>query len=315
MKIIKKISFALSVAIITTLLFGVMACYQKEGGSIKEIAGTYKLEKKTEGYDSSGSAQDIIEENKIVEYLVIGENGYGYHVYSDKNTPLSCRQIKIKFIPSEETPSVYEYIEYNHYYGDSTKKLAFYKKERKLNFGTPALKSGCVNVEATTVSYKHISDEQSLKTVETELNQKFSYKPYDLYHYTGFFAHELTYSVVTEDGLMPKDSKFIYKILSFDFDKNTVDIYYALKSDRTAQEQKGVSFSYSTVAGENNDIGYMIFTIGTDKYRAGYYGYIYYEFTLDGMECIESYLQIFGDDPAAYAEQKLTEYIAANPQE
>lgn len=320
----KKICFALLVAIVTSLLFNAAACYQKEGGTVKDIAGTYKLERKTVGYDSSGSAIDVIDENQIVEYIVVAEDGFGFHVYGDKNTPLSCRQIKIKFIPSEEDPSLYEYIEFNHYFGDSMTKLAYFKPEKKLNFGNPALKSGCVNVEASSVSYKNISDDCTLSTVQNELNTTFTYKSYALYHYYSwdFFMHDLYLDRMQTDDVSESlwiDSKYIYRIFDIDYDNNKADVYYCLRSDEEPKVERDLAFSYKTLPSENeNEYDYLEFTIGTEVFRAEYSGLIYKTYEQDGVLCRESYFSrnlSEGETIESYANAFLKSYLAAKTEE
>ena len=249
--------------------FQLIGCYQTQSGKKSDIVGTYKLEKKTEGRDSSGEAIDLIARDGIVEYLVITEEGKGFRVYGDNKNEMTCSELRVRFIEDEDNLGYYKFIEYKEKALDPWRKLGFYASEKMLNFGNPAISSGCVQIKESAIVYKMVSTDQTLATVESETGKTFKYTPFELVGKDGMIGTNSLYIQVdpeTEE-FTTIDSDYIYFILDIHTDTLTADVYYSLKSDEIQKKELGLPLTFSMSEPDKHNYSYVLLNIGEYKFR------------------------------------------------
>ncbi len=249
--------------------FQLIGCYQTQSGKKSDIVGTYKLEKKTEGRDSSGEAIDLIARDGIVEYLVITEEGKGFRVYGDNKNEMTCSELRVRFIEDEDNLGYYKFIEYKEKALDPWRKLGFYASEKMLNFGNPAISSGCVQIKESAIVYKMVSTDQTLATVESETGKTFKYTPFELVGKDGMIGTNSLYIQVdpeTEE-FTTIDSDYIYFILDIHIDTLTADVYYSLKSDEIQKKELGLPLTFSMSEPDKHNYSYVLLNIGEYKFR------------------------------------------------
>ena len=249
--------------------FQLIGCYQTQSGKKSDIAGTYKLEKKTEGRDSSGEAIDLIKRDGIVEYLVITEDGKGFRVYGDNETETACSEIRVKFIEDEDNLGYYKFIEYKASATDSWRKLGYYASDKMLNFGTPSISSGCVQIKESAIAYKMVSNDQTLATVESETGKTFKYVPFELVGREGMVGANENYVQIEPetDDFTTADSDYIYFILDIHTDTLTADVYYSLKADEIQQKELGLAITFTMSEPDKDNKSYVLLNVGEYRFR------------------------------------------------
>lgn len=288
--------------------FQFAACYRTESGKKKDIVGTYKLVRRTYGQDSSGQAIDLIERDGIVEYLIFGEDGKGFRVYGDKNEELSCSELRVTFEEDEENPGLYNFITYKIDPAVDGRRLGYYASEKMLNFGTPALSSGCIKLEASSTAYKKVSDDCTLGYVSAETSKTFEYVPYEFVNLLPATAFRDTmYVTDPETGeFTSTDNGYIYFVVQFNPKKSTADIYYSLKSDKQKAEKKDLPFTFKYSEEDNNQS--IIIEAGEFKFRAFLRGDLYLLIEKDGTTydvATDGYPQ---DDLNAYFDERIAAF-------
>lgn len=318
---LKKIGCLLLASVLLSGFFQLTACYKTQSGKKSDIVGTYKLVKKTVGRDSSGSAIDLIEQDGIVEYLVIGENGKGFRIYGDNENETKCSEIRITFEEDDENPGLYDFINYFDPSDESNKsgrKLGYYASEKMLNFGTPSISSGCVQIKESAIAYKKVSDEQTLKTVESETGKTYTYIPYELYHKNGAAAMNTGYIQVDPqpETFTSIDSDYIYFVLDIRAEEMKADVYYALKSDEVQVKKENLDVSFTLTEPDENNNARVVLTIGEFEFKyvlgANYWGSIEYYVEKDGIT-YQSYFDAYITDVDAYIEGAIKAYNDSKP--
>lgn len=319
---LKKIGCLLLAGVLLSGFFQMMGCYRTQSGKKSDIVGTYKLTRKTEGRDSSGSAIDLIVQNGIVEYLVIGEDGKGFRVYGDKDTVTSCSEIRVTFEEDEENPGLYNFINYfdpSDENNRSGRKLGYYASEKMLNFGTPSISSGCVQIKESSIAYKKISNEQTLKTVESETGRTYSYIPYEVYGLnTGAVAMSSIYSQYKPEPeeFTTIDSDYIYFVLDIHPAEMKADMYYALKSDEVEVKRENLAISFTLGEPDEYNNARVNLTIGEFEFKyilgANYWGSIEYYVEKDGITYQGNFYNYLSD-AQNYIKEAMENYIASKP--
>lgn len=267
--VIKKVCSVMLACVMLGGFFQLIGCYQTQSGKKSDIVGTYKLEKKTEGRDSSGEAIDLIARDGIVEYLVITEEGKGFRVYGDNKNEMTCSELRVRFIEDEDNLGYYKFIEYKEKALDPWRKLGFYASEKMLNFGTPSISSGCVQIKESAIAYKMVSNDQTLATVERETGKTFKYTPFELVGMDGMVGANSLYIQIdpeTEE-FTTIDSDYIYFILDIHTDTLTADVYYSLKADEIQQKQLGLAMTFSMSEPDKYNVSYVLLNVGEYKFR------------------------------------------------
>ena len=267
--VIKKVCSVMLAGVMLGGFFQLIGCYQTQSGKKSDIAGTYKLEKKTEGRDSSGEAIDLIKRDGIVEYLVITEDGKGFRVYGDNETETACSEIRVKFIEDEDNLGYYKFIEYKASATDSWRKLGYYASDKMLNFGTPSISSGCVQIKESAIAYKMVSNDQTLATVESETGKTFKYVPFELVGREGMVGANANYVQIEPetDDFTTADSDYIYFILDIHTDTLTADVYYSLKADEIQQKELGLAITFTMSEPDKDNKSYVLLNVGEYRFR------------------------------------------------
>ena len=269
--VIKKVCSVMLAGVMLCGFFQLIGCYQTQSGKKSDIAGTYKLEKKTEGRDSSGEAIDLIKRDGIVEYLVITEDGKGFRIYGDNETETDCSEIRVRFIEDEDNLGYYKFIEYKEKAIDQWRKLGFYATDKVLNYGTPSISSGCVQIKESAIAYKMVSNDQTLATVESETGKTFKYTPFELVgkeDMVGAGANAYYIQIDPENGdYIVVYSDYIYFILDIHTDTLTADVYYSLKADEIQQKQLGLAMTFTMSEPDKYNVSYVMLNVGEYRFR------------------------------------------------
>jgi len=316
---IKKLFGRSCLLIMSALIIGFFqfaGCYKTESGKIEDIIGTYKLVHKTYGRDSSGSAIDILERDDIVEYLVIGEDGKGYRVYGDSETPAYCTEIRYTLEKDDENEGLYKMLRYRTAPTSSETTLGYYKSEQMLNVGTPQIQSGCINIVESSTAYKKVSEDTSLGYLKKSVSANYVFKPYELSALNGPMVAEGNFNQVypqpEEFTSIPGD--YVYFIFELGEDGKTADIYYYTKAGETRCERKNrpLTFELQTT-GENAG---NITTIMVDefKFRCWLNGSL--SLVVEKSEITyEFYFSGYLSDIDAYIEKAVSDYLAQKESE
>ena len=280
--------------VIVTAFFQFTACYQTASGKISDICGTYQLTRKTYGQDSSGSAIDILERDKIVEYLVIKEDGTGFRVYGDNENELACTELRVSFIEDTDNPGKYQFIEYRtDPLGNGTTKLGYLSTEKQLNYGTPKISSGCIHIESSSIQYKKVSDKQDLSYVQTKVGKTLDYIPYDLQHITGkhsgtsYYEH---YDEETQENLTV-DSEYLYFFADFNNVSQTVDLRYRLKTAEEEVVKSNLPFTYTTAKSKDGNYEYVYIDVDGFRFRSYITGGMTRLVEIDGVEYLHNFFE------------------------
>lgn len=281
----KTLIVCLAVIIGVALMLSLTACYISNPGKMSQLAGTYELSvykigtPKTEAElsqkqsedESNYNYTDKILQKEIICYLVVKDDGTGYYVYGDKDTPLTAKNVKIYYqYDSDEADKVKE-IRYtvgiahsgDDYPGCGEEPLGVNIKSKTLNYYLGTYTLGKLSRKYTqSVTYKKVDKATDLSYVEKKLNKKFSVAAFETNGLTGLFNMDIAYM---------EGPEYIYYGIDLDLGKGTADVYYALKSDETPREIKGLTASY--VVGEPQEYGQvaMTITVGEDVYEATYF--------------------------------------------
>lgn len=253
----KRSRFILIIVAIVFIACLLISCTPSEK---ENIVGTYKLTEWTVDYEEDVPT-DMIAENEAEAYLVITGSERGYYVYTDRETPLYCRQIRIKYEYSSSDENKVSSLELDDGMGWTATLYVDYpsssRKECELRFNRIKL----LNQKASTTRYARISNAVDLSAV-SELVGALSYVPYEVAPLDGWFellcdAYGLT------DGFEDSEAnRYLYYFINIDTEALTARLYYCENGELERHvETVGVSF----VRPENSE-GEGTLTVGGDTF-------------------------------------------------
>ena len=231
MNIMKKIAVFLLAFATAICAFG---CTRVDPGTMDELKGTYQLTQYYRTYpetsDEQSARKDFIEEKQIEAYLVIDGSAYGYLIYKDNETALSCNRVHITYSYSQDEADTIRTIEYQT--ADLTKthviqygNLGFLARERQLNQQLPSMGiiDGSLKVRYTDYTLFTWADKATdLSYVAKQLGEIPAFADYGMTLYDGQLR------LMNEDR---SESKYLYYIMEIDAVAKKANVYYALKSD------------------------------------------------------------------------------------
>ena len=229
-------------------------CYRLKAAKKSEIAGTYELvrySRSSTGEDDEGNYKA---KKGIESYLVISEEGKGYYIYKDNNTPLYCVETSVNFIESEEERGKYEYVEMDMEVKPLASKMGY--RNGYLNIGVMDFTYvDKIKYEGMLYTdYKKVNKDQSLSYILKKFPDISVYKRGE-YVYKGYFD-----SYVECDGVEDSEAQiFVYYVMKLDTLNKKAKAYYMYKSDMQKQE-KEFDLSVSIGAGAFSDV----YKIGID---------------------------------------------------
>lgn len=247
----KLVTLFLTLCLIASV-FSLYGCVLPDATTMDNIVGTYELTERLYGLDENGQKIDIKTRDEIEAYLVINENGRGYRIYKDKDTPFYCVEIKLVFNPNDEDPGKYKQVE--TYLAPNANPITLTVKggSQELQYSNEQWQLGShITIKANTITYKRVSSVDNLSYVEEKLGQKFSYEKFELLSSAGLHcASDVLNS--TLNNVDDIESEYIYYFVNLKEagakqDGSVLysaDIYYALKSDKTAVKKAAVNTAY-----------------------------------------------------------------------
>ena len=301
--------------VIVMAFFQFTACYQTASGKISDICGTYKLIRKTYGTDSSGSAIDILERDKIVEYLVIKEDGTGFRVYGDNENELACNELRVSFIEDADNPGKYQFVEYRtDPLGNGTTKLGYLSTEKQLNYGTPKISSGCIHIESSSIQYRKVSDEQDLSYVQKQVGKTLDYIPYDLQHITGKLSGTSYYEHYDEETQknLTVDSEYLYFFADFNNVSHSVDLRYRLKTAEEEVVKSNLPFTYTTAKSEDGNYEYVYIDVDGFRFRSYITGGMTRLVEIDGVEYLHNFFEYTHTTADEIVRQAIEDYAVSS---
>ena len=247
------------------------ACYVSNPATLDNVVGTYELDTYTRTPKADGETTydsiNMIEKYGIKAYLVLKENGRGYYVYKDNETPLYAKEIIVTY--KYDSDELVESIYYNAgvsdkgdgYPGKGEEDLGvnFKKKRKRLAYNFPAIKIGAIDRQfSQTVHYEKVSDKTDLSYVKGKLGN-VSVAPYEVQNLTGVHVFDGTYS---------DDKEYLYYIIDMNVTDKKATVYSKKKGEEgvvNANVEVNYVIPKSADAGENIKI-----TVGDKSYEAAY---------------------------------------------
>ena len=253
-----------------TLLLSVIfcaGCYVVKGVKMSKLVGTYELTR----YHGD---EDYIARDSMELYIVIKNDGKGYYVYKDKDTPLHCGEITCRFTTNQEDSSIYDYVEIlfsqnvseYHKLAINGKNLNSQKtKWKPINkIGDPLEIDYYIDVD-----FMKVDNATDLSYLEDTFDRNFTVQPQGAFSKIGlykflYFEDHATGSLISEGVEDP-----VYAYIQLNPYENKALVYYMLKSDEVQVEREYTcSFVYD---GENfvANIGEKSCTIEWTGMRVG----------------------------------------------
>ena len=284
----RKTSVCLATIImIVVFALSLSACYNSaHPASMSQLVGTYELmtyrigtpkseaemsQKQSED-ESNFNYTDRILAKKITCYLIVRDDGTGYYVYGDEETPLYAQEVRIFYSYNEEQADKVKEIRYtagtphkdDDYPGCGEEPLGVNAKTKTLNYYLGTYTFGKLSRKYTQqVTYKKVDKATDLSYVQKKLDRTFDPAPFILNGLDGFFTAGITY--------FDEGSDYIYYGIDLKSVEGKADVYYALKSNKQQVVVRDQVFSYTIKETEDEYNGQMTLTIGDDNnYIASY---------------------------------------------
>lgn len=316
----------LVVATLATLAVAFTGCYSVHPAPKGDVYGTYELTTYTRTYpvkdgEDEPEVINFVEDYGAKSYIVVGEDGFGYYFYSDKETELFGKEIKITLeeTTNEEKAGRIAYVCYDvdgekgDRFGVNQKTfgqiiLNYTGKPTGFRFAKENDRIVAKKAYSETVKYKKISGITSLKTVSKKLPMIPLIAPYELNAYDGKLLG------LRISDFERKQCPLVYFACRIDADHMNAEVRYGLKGegaevlDRQASDVKvelvemngefiGIKVGdYSFIKGYSN----LMYTEG-DKSYGLLLSYDYDEETLD--DYISSEKQYYSNTIAAENQQ------------
>lgn len=236
--------FAMAIMIALLIFCTVVAagCYVIKGVKMSKLVGTYEL---THYYGK----EDYMTRDEMKLYVVINNNGSGYYVYQDKDTPLHCAEMLCRFTASQEDSSLYEYVELSfernqsdwHKLGINGERLnSKQTKWKPIVWGEPLEIDYYIDVD-----FKKVSSKTDLSYVEQTFNTTLTALPLGVSATVGLYEFSYFSAADTENTETVEPEKPVYAYLLLNPYQNKATAYYMLKSnEQQVTEEYTCSLSY-----------------------------------------------------------------------
>ena len=262
----KILSTIVLVAVAALLVIGLCAC---QPAKIEQVEGTYELVTFSRSYpdkmpeveegqtppEQTYTKHDYIKEASIKAYLVVKKDGTGYAVYSDSQTELFVRAIKITFNKDSDHPDKINTIVYT----DGTNKQSNHTavsrgiddipgtgaenlyvnagKEMQLKRSDPMYDGLLIHRNyAQDVVYKKIGGETDLSLVNKKLSKNLASPVYEL--------QGLDREIAVIGGYYDDTFPYVYFGMRIDPAAQTATLYYAEKTDGIEVVRQGQPVTY-----------------------------------------------------------------------
>lgn len=252
--------------LIITIIITVVAATGCEAASMDKITGTYELTVKTRQHVDESTATDLMEKYEIKCYLVIDGSQKGYYIYQDKDSALTCTEMKVEYTyDSDDTSKVSSVRIYTDPLSSSSDSYYVnYNKSDKTNhlmYRIPGIHSSLApSLEYTRVAdFTQISSDTTLATVKSKLGVDIKVLPTELRYINGL------QTMYTEND----NSPYIYRYYDIDVLGGTAKLYYALKADGVKHEEtKTVAYDLTVTDDSRGTvtIGEEVFSLLNDYY-------------------------------------------------
>lgn len=284
----KKVLITLLIAsFVLSISIGLVACTPAKIG---EILGTYKLvTDTTTAYQQE--TVDNIESYGRVAYLVVTGKNMGYYLYKDNDTEAYVREVKLEYSKNDED----EVTSVTFITGEGDRQKSLHVDVKSKTMLVSRWNSPSKLIDAYNIEYERISEKTDLSAIKKDFGDVPVYG-YNLFGYNGLYKAELY------NSLDKNFSDYIYKYISIDSATCKATVYYALKSDKTAQVTKNVDVTF--ICEEGSYTPHTI-KIGNDEY-------VYYngtprkslKVTVSGEE-IDAYEELYYADSNEFGEDFL----------
>lgn len=255
MKLSTKIkSIVLVIALLAALASVFVGCIPAK---LEKIVGTYKLITDTnQKYEQE--TVDRIETYGIESYLVITGNDYGYYVYKDNYSSVTCKEVSLSYAKNDDD----EITSVTYSTGVSTDQHSFnVNAQNDGTFLVASWPSASKLIDAFEKKYKKVSDATDLSYVKT-LYPDMPVYPYATYIYDGMYYAE----IATPNTNF---ADYIYKFYDVDVPGGSATCYYALKSDKTPITERNLPLTFirneSTSKPETMKIGEISFALENES--------------------------------------------------
>lgn len=243
------IVLTVTIVFLFSILVMLTGCYPSKPTTMKNLVGTYKLETWTRSYteeradDGSTITHDYVAEDGIEAYLVITQDGKGYYIYKDNNTPLIAKETKIEYIYDDDEPGKVKEIvyttggisgtNYNPAYGAERLGVYYTWREKKLSYTMPAVFG---RTYSQTSRYSKVDKATDLSYVQKKLGQTIRTAPYAIAALDGWQIYQ---------GVYDSQNPYIYYALDLNCPAQTANVYWANKEDGVQRSQMNVRVQFS----------------------------------------------------------------------
>lgn len=229
----KKITKITSLAVLFALLVSFAAVFAGcTPAKMSKVVGTYELIIDTnQRYEEE--TVDRIAEYGVKSYLVLTDGDYGYYIYEDKYTSVTCKTVKLSYNKNDD-----DKITSVTYTADIYRKTSSYNVDAR--DGTVYLvarwPSASKLIDAYERQYKKVSKATDLSYVKTVYKGLRAF-PYATSEYNRLFYAEIAKPYANY-------SDYIYKFYDLDVINGKATLYYALKSDLTPITEENLTLTF-----------------------------------------------------------------------
>ncbi len=234
-------------------------CYRIRAASKQEIAGTYELTSLRRSDKADQPEGNLKELNEVTAYLVVDENGGGYYIYRDRETPLSCRVVETRLTPSAEDPDRYEYVEFRTDTQSDWEKFGY--AYRGLNKRAAGGTTGFHIDYYIDTEYRRVDGAQDLSCVQRKLDTTFSPLAFGLGPLQGTVRFSNAESQKADAEALQAVIPYEESVMDIDIPNRRVTHTYRLRADDSLRTEV-LSLTLA-----ETEAGYTL-TIGQEVYRA-----------------------------------------------
>ena len=252
----RKIFNLLAFALLITLSFFLVSCYQSKPGLMKDLTGTYELTKFTwraKGDEADENKDDMLKNHQITAYLVINSDGTGYYCFKSDEKALYAEEIRITYTYDEDEPSKIKEISYtngssttvNRAPGNGRERLGLYFKvfSKTLNYTDNASPSSCKKVGrqySQSVSYKRVSRKTDLSYASKKMGKELTTTPFEYHDLSGVY-------VMSYDS----SNTYDYFIIDLSYETLKADVYYRMYGTSENQVKRNLDVQLDIKSGTN----------------------------------------------------------------
>lgn len=274
----KTALFLILILILTAVLFTVGCTPAK----LEKITGIYRITTKTSQHVDSAEVVDLVARDEITEYIVLTGSDKGFYLYGDKNTTLTCKEVKIEYDRKSDDSDKISYVKIYTDITENSYTLGLHVDYRR--FDGCYLVSNTVGIHSSIApslqytkktEFSRVSKEITLSALNKEVGKNLSAVPYEL---TGI--HGLNNLIVDAPSSLYEDD-YYYRVYDIDVLQKKAVFAYAKTSDGKRQTET-LSVNYELK--KTGDNAYGTLTIGEEVYTLDSHYNPYREFTITDDE-------------------------------